>query len=588
MGDTSGGDGPQARVPRERRLGAGPRISPRKRILKDIPPLRFGEGRDCTLPACVAAATAQEYDWVMGASGAAFTTTIDVEAWDPLAAAPLDDDTLARAARSTGTRPDALTPPYDADMRDLVIDRMLESLETKVPPLARGLIGPAEYGLVVGCDDDGPVFYARTYFDKSEQPSKLEWSAIESAAELVFLDRAGAPDRATVARDAVDGAVAAGVASDTAMQTWIAALRDDTRWSDTRRQAARSRELPEDDARAVPHGARRGSAPRRGVLRLRRGRGEEGGHRSVRRVGRDALPGRGPSALVGEAARSRARTRARRARGAGVRARGHAVNDLAAAAILGLVQGLTEFLPVSSTAHLILVSDALGLDPLKFGLSFDVALHLGTALAVLLYFARTWIDLARDVLALRLRWPALVIVGTIPAALAGVAFQSQIESGLRDPAYVAAFLIIGSILFVLAERFTIANRAYGSIGFIDAFVMGVAQAIALLPGISRSGITISAGLYQGIRRGDATRFSFLLATPVIVGAGAKTLLDARKAADLFAAPDVLAVGFGLSFLSGLAAVAFMVRFLRVHSLNWFVVYRLALAAIVIAVLVMAR
>lgn len=264
------------------------------------------------------------------------------------------------------------------------------------------------------------------------------------------------------------------------------------------------------------------------------------------------------------------------------------MNDLAAAAILGLVQGLTEFLPVSSTAHLILVSDALGLDPQKFGLSFDVALHLGTALAVLLYFAGTWIGLVRDVFALRLRGPALIVVGTVPAALAGVAFQSQIESGLRDPAYVAAFLIIGSILFVLAERFTIANRPYAAIGFVDALVMGVAQAVALLPGISRSGITISAGLYQGIRRGDATRFSFLLATPVIVGAGAKTLLDARRSAELFAAPDILAVGFGLSFVSGLAAVAFMVRFLRAHSLNWFVAYRLALAVVVIAVLVAGR
>ena len=103
----------------------------------------------------------------------------------------------------------------------------------------------------------------------------------------------------------------------------------------------------------------------------------------------------------------------------------------------------------------------------------------------------------------------------------------------------------------------------------------------LLPGISRSGITISAGLYQAIRRADATRFSFLLATPVIVGAGAKTLLDARKAEALFAAPDVLALGFGLSFLFGLLAVAFMVRFLRTHSLIWFVPYRLIVAAFAI-------
>ena len=210
----------------------------RKRILKDVPPLRFGEGRDCTLPACVAVATGQEYDWVMGASGAAFTTTIDVDAWDPIAAAPLDDDTLARAARATGTRPDTLAPPYDEDMRALVIDRILEALESKVPPLARGLLGPAEYGVVVGCDDEGPTFYGRTYFDKTEQPTKLDWSAVESAAELVFLDKANAPDRPVVARDAIDGAVASAESSDRAMETWIAALRDDSRWTDTRHAGA--------------------------------------------------------------------------------------------------------------------------------------------------------------------------------------------------------------------------------------------------------------------------------------------------------------------------------------------------------------
>lgn len=258
------------------------------------------------------------------------------------------------------------------------------------------------------------------------------------------------------------------------------------------------------------------------------------------------------------------------------------MNDLAAAALLGIVQGLTEFLPVSSTAHLVLISQALGLDPERFGLSFDVALHLGTALAVLLYFARTWLELAREVLRLRLRMPLLVVVGTLPAALAGAAFQSEIESGLRSPAWIAAFLILGSIIFVLAERFTIARRPLENVGFLDALVMGLAQAVALLPGISRSGITISAGLYQGIRRADATRFSFLLATPVIVGAGAKTLLDARRAEALFAAPDVLAVGFGLSFVFGLLAVAFMVRFLRAHSLVWFVPYRLIVAAFAIA------
>ena len=260
------------------------------------------------------------------------------------------------------------------------------------------------------------------------------------------------------------------------------------------------------------------------------------------------------------------------------------MSDLAAAVILGLVQGLTEFLPVSSTAHLILVSDALDLDPNKFGLSFDVALHLGTALAVLLYFARTWIDLARDLLARRWRLPLLVIVGTLPAAIAGVLLESVVSDALRAPILIVVGLVVGSVVFLVAERLARQQRSIGQLSWADAIFMGAAQAIALLPGISRSGITISAGLFRDLRRDEATRFSFLLATPVILGAGLKTLLDARKAAELFSAPDVLAVGFIVSFLSGLAAVAFLVRFLRTHSLSWFVAYRLALAAVVLYLL----
>ena len=262
------------------------------------------------------------------------------------------------------------------------------------------------------------------------------------------------------------------------------------------------------------------------------------------------------------------------------------MSDAAAAAILGVIQGLTEFLPVSSTAHLILASDVFKLDPERFGLTFDVALHLGTALAVLLYFARSWIALVADVFRGRWRMPALVVLGTAPAAIAGALFQSAVEGELRSPVFIVAGLVIGSIIFVAVEAVARQRRTIGDLTVVDALFMGAAQAIALLPGISRSGITISAGLGRELRREDATRFSFLLATPVILGAGAKTLLDARKAAGLFAEPDVLAIGFVTSFLFGVAAVAFMVRFLRGHSLNWFVAYRLVLAAvIVIAILV---
>src|SRR5206468_5850876 len=168
-----------------------------------------------------------------------------------------------------------------------------------------------------------------------------------------------------------------------------------------------------------------------------------------------------------------------------------------------------------------------------------------------------------------------------PAAVAGVLLESTVEKTLRAPIWIVLGLVIGSIVFVAVERIADRRRAMDELRLGDAIFMGAAQAIALLPGISRSGITISAGLLRELRREEATRFSFLLATPVILGAGAKTLLDARKAAGLLAEPDVIAIGFVLSFPSGLAAVAFMVRFLRRHSLNWFVAYRLVLAGLIV-------
>jgi hypothetical protein len=234
VGHTACGDDPQARLPRERRVAStGPRIA-RKRILKDVPPLRFGEGRECSLPNCIAIATGEGYDWIMGASGAAFTTTIDTDRWDPLAAAPLDDATLARAARGAGKRADPVAAPFDEEMKELVLDRILEALDAKTPPLARGLVGPAEYGLIVGCDDEAPTFYARTYFDKKEPPTKLDWSAFDHDGLVVFLDPAGAPDRTAIARDAVANAVTSAPASDGAIASWIEALRDDARWTDTK------------------------------------------------------------------------------------------------------------------------------------------------------------------------------------------------------------------------------------------------------------------------------------------------------------------------------------------------------------------
>ncbi len=212
----------------------------RSRSLKDIPTLAFGAGRDCTLPATLAIATGTEYEWVMGVSGAAFTTTIDAATWDPLAAAPLDEATLARGARAAGVRPDIVGPPFDNDMRSLVLDRVAEAIEAKLPPLVRGIAGPPEYGLIVGYDEDGPAFLARTYFDKTDRPTKVDWSAFADAEHglVAFLDRDTEPDRAPLARGAVGGAVEAGGATLAALTAWLEGVRDEERWKDTRHAGA--------------------------------------------------------------------------------------------------------------------------------------------------------------------------------------------------------------------------------------------------------------------------------------------------------------------------------------------------------------
>ena len=219
----------EARVSRERRLT-------KRRILKDVGPLRFGEGHDTTFTFALALATGAEYDWLMGSSGAAFSTTIDESGWDPLAATPRDAATLARAARAAGVRLDPEPPPYDDEMRELILDRVKEAIDGHLPPLVFGLGGPPEYGLLVGYDDEGPTFFGRTYFDKGDDPRRAGWSDFESEDRggLIFLDKTAPPERPNALRDGLDAAVAAGDASDRALESWSTALRDDARWSDAK------------------------------------------------------------------------------------------------------------------------------------------------------------------------------------------------------------------------------------------------------------------------------------------------------------------------------------------------------------------
>ena len=255
------------------------------------------------------------------------------------------------------------------------------------------------------------------------------------------------------------------------------------------------------------------------------------------------------------------------------------------AALLGIVQGITEFLPVSSSAHLILARLFFGFDGDKFGLSFDVACHVGTLIAVLIYF-RT--ELRRLIAALprlfdlkdpeaRLIW--LLAIGTIPAVIVGLLFKHRIEDNLRTPAVAAAMLALGGLLFFVADAAGSDARSEASLTFGEAFLIGCAQAAALVPGVSRSGATITVALLIGLRRAEAARFVFLLAIPAILGAAGSEAPKLLRAGMGDAAPLFL-IGILASAIVGYAAVKYFIRYLGRHSLAVFGWYRLALAAAV--------
>ncbi len=269
------------------------------------------------------------------------------------------------------------------------------------------------------------------------------------------------------------------------------------------------------------------------------------------------------------------------------------MDSLIHAAILGIVQGLTEFLPISSSAHLILVPRLLGWrDPFIDTAAFDVMLHLGTLVALLAYF---WRDLTVLVLAglgslrdrrigddpqRRLAW--LLVVSVIPAAILGAALESFFDEAFREHyQWIALFALIGAALLWLGERRGAQSRTLDGMTLRDAVAIGVAQALALFPGISRSGITIASGLLLGLKREAAARFSFLMAVPVIAGAGlwkARTLIGT----DLGGAQiDELIVGIVAATVFGFLAIAFLLRFLRTNPTTVFIVYRIGLAAVIV-------
>lgn len=254
------------------------------------------------------------------------------------------------------------------------------------------------------------------------------------------------------------------------------------------------------------------------------------------------------------------------------------------ALILGVVQGLTEFIPVSSSGHLVLMHAALGTN--ENGLMFDLSLHLGTLFALLVFFNQELWKLAKALFVrgsqTHLAW--FIGIATIPAVLAGMLFQSLAESAFRSPKLVAITLIIAAAIMLFAERH-MQRRAkltkLDRVSFKQTLVVGLAQAIAIVPGISRSGSTITAGLFMGLDRVSATRFSFLLGIPITAGAIAKVLVNKEAFATISDERTVFLTGMIAAFVSGILAIHFLLKFLSKHSLDIFAYYRIALGILVL-------
>lgn len=265
------------------------------------------------------------------------------------------------------------------------------------------------------------------------------------------------------------------------------------------------------------------------------------------------------------------------------------------AIVMGIVQGLTEFLPISSSGHLIIVPYIFGwTDPFIDSLAFSVMLHMGTLLALLVYFWRDWLELIPAGLATirdrsfrrdpvrRRAW--LIVATMIPAVIAGPILNDTLEQAIRRPGLVAAMLVVGAAILWLADRWGSQRKSMDDLGFGGAFGIGLAQALALVPGISRSGISISAARFLGLDRESAARFSFLMSAPIIAGAG---VFEARKLVGTGLEGthgSLLAAGFVAAAIAGGLAIHGLLAYLRRYPLTAFVVYRIALAALVAALL----
>lgn len=258
------------------------------------------------------------------------------------------------------------------------------------------------------------------------------------------------------------------------------------------------------------------------------------------------------------------------------------------ALILGIVQGLTEFIPVSSSGHLVLLHDLFNMD--AHGLAFDVALHIGTLLAVILYFRKDIKSIVTGVLKRQKRQQQLALLlalATLPAAFFGLIFQDVVESTLRSPWVVVLMLVMFGLFMVAAERqaelFKHKQKAE-SMTKKQSIIVGFLQACALIPGVSRSGATISGGLLLGLDRVAATRFSFLLAIPIILGAAVKVLISDGVITEVQTHISIFAVGMLAAFVSGMIAIQFLLRFVAKYSIRTFAYYRFVVAGIITVLL----
>lgn len=257
--------------------------------------------------------------------------------------------------------------------------------------------------------------------------------------------------------------------------------------------------------------------------------------------------------------------------------------------ILGMVQGLGEFLPISSSAHLILAPWFFGWP--DQGLAFDIALHWGTLAAVVSYFYKDIWHLikgflfslskkTRDLennLYQKLSW--LILLATIPAAIIGKLFESQVESVFRNPLLIAGTLGLAGVVLWLADHFGAKLKTLNQAKWVNAVVIGLAQAFSIIPGVSRSGSTITAGLLQGFTREDAAKFSFLMSVPIILGAGVLKLpeiVEIKNHVQVF-------IGFASSAIFGFLAIKYMLRWISHHSYGIFTIYRLVLAGLILVV-----